>query len=62
MFHITTKFIFEKNAVKSTIFVLQQSFLHIFGVAQNFQLIGEGFMAQKGGAAAPPPGYGPAYF
>merc|ERR1712105_70801 len=25
-------------AVKSTIFEIQQSFLHIFGVAQNFQL------------------------
>ena len=50
-------------AVKSTILVLQQSFLHIFGVTQNFQLIGEGFMAQKGGDRPPAPhGYGPAYF
>ena len=28
-------------------------FLHIFGVAQNFQLNGEGFKAQKGGATSP---------
>ena len=27
---------FIKNAVKSTIFELQQSFLCVFGVAQNF--------------------------
>ena len=45
---------FWKKAVKSTIFVLQQSFLHIFGVAQNFQLNGEGLMAQKGGGVRPP--------
>ena len=35
--------------------MLQQSFLHIFGVAQNFQLNGEGFMAQKGGGGDRPP-------
>ena len=33
---------FLKIAVKSTIFELQQSFLHIFGVAQNFQFNGGG--------------------
>ena len=33
---------FEKKAVKSTIFKLEQSFLHIFGVAQNFKLNGVG--------------------
>ena len=48
---------FEKKAVKSTIFKLEQSFLHIFGVAQNFQLNGRGCLAEKWGegAAAPPP-------
>ena len=46
---------FWKKAVKSTFFVLQQSFLHIFGVAQNFQLNGEGLMAQKGGGGDRPP-------
>ena len=46
-------------AVKSTIFELQQSFLHIFGVAQNFWFNGGGFMSQKGGATAPPPVSGP---
>ena len=40
--------IFRKTAVKSTIFELQQSFLHIFGVAQNFQFNDGGFMSQKG--------------
>ena len=39
--------IFRKTAVKSTIFELQQSFLHIFGVAQNFQFNGGCFMSQK---------------
>ena len=39
--------IFAKFAIKSTIFELQQSYLHIFGVARNFQL--------NGGAVAPPP-------
>ena len=39
---------FEKTAVKSTIFELQQSFLHIFGVAQNFR-----FMSQKGDRRLP---------
>ena len=29
--------IFAKFAIKSTICELQQSYLHIFGVAQNFQ-------------------------
>ena len=38
--------IFRKTAVKSTIFELQQSFLHIFGVAQNFQFNDGGFMSQ----------------
>ena len=47
--------IFGKMAVKSTIFELQQSFLHIFGVAQNFQFNGGGFKSQKGGEAADPP-------
>ena len=47
--HFIIKNTFRKNAVKSTILVLEQSFLHIFGVAQNFQLNGEGSMAQKGG-------------
>ena len=32
--------IFTKLAIKSTIFELQQSYLHIFGVAQNFQFNG----------------------
>ena len=40
---------FEKKAVKSTIFKLEQSFLHIFGVAQNFQLNGGGFWLKRGG-------------
>ena len=39
--------------------MLQQSFLHIFGVAQNFQLNGEGLMAKKGGGGDAPPGYVP---
>ena len=43
--------IFAKFAIKSTIFELQQSYLHIFGVAQNFQFNGG---AQKMGEAAPP--------
>ena len=46
--------IFEKGP-KIHIFVLQQSFLYIFGVAQNFQLNGEGLMAQKGGGGDAPP-------
>ena len=38
--------------------MLQQSFLHIFGVAQNFWLNSEGYMAQKKGGVRPsPPGY-----
>ena len=50
-----------KKSVKSTIFELQQSFLHIFGVAQNFWFNGGGVIGQKGGgAAAAPPGSGPA--
>ena len=49
--------IFRKMAVKSTIFELQQSFLHIFGVAQNFQFNGGCFMSQKGGGGRPPPLY-----
>ena len=32
--------IFAKFAIKSTICELQQSYLHIFGVAQNFQFNG----------------------
>ena len=44
---------FEKKAVKSTIFKLEQSFLHIFGVAQNFQLNGGGCLAQRGGGRKP---------
>ena len=35
--------------LKSTIFELQQRFLHIFGVELNFQFNGGSFMAQKGG-------------
>ena len=37
---LAQKEIFRKMAVKSTIFELQQSFLHIFGVTQNFQFNG----------------------
>ena len=39
----------------------QLSVLHSFGVAQNFQLNGEGLMAQKGGGGdhPPPPVSGP---
>ena len=36
-------------AVKSTIFELHQSFLHIFEVAQNFQFNGGGFMSSVSG-------------
>ena len=43
--------IFAKFAIKSTICELQQSYLHIFGVAQNFQFNGG---AQKGGGATTP--------
>ena len=50
---------FFKKAVKSTIFELQQSFLYIFGVAQNFWLNGGGFMAQKGGVGDRPPSHPP---
>ena len=54
---------FEKKGVKSTILKLEQKFLHIFGVAQNFQLNAGGCLAQKkggGGASTPaPPGSGP---
>ena len=43
-------------AVKSTILEIQQSFLHIFGVAQKIQFNGGGFMSQKGeGALGQPP-------
>ena len=38
---------FEKKALKSTILELQQSFLDIFGVAQNFWVNGGGLIAQK---------------
>ena len=51
MYLLAQREIFRKMAVKSTIFELQQSFLHIFGVAQNFQFNGGGFMSQKGGGA-----------
>ena len=44
--------IFAKFAIKSTIFELQQSYLHIFGVAQNFQF--NGGAQKRGGAVAPP--------
>ena len=44
---------FWKKALKSTIFKLQQSFLDIFGVAQNFWFNGGGFIAPKGGGAPP---------
>ena len=48
--------IFAKFAIKSTICELQQSYLHIFGVAQNFQF-NDG--AQKrGGGGRPPPLFG----
>ena len=43
---------FGKFAIKSTIFELQKSYLHIFGVAQNFQFNGG---AQKRGGWLPPP-------
>ena len=43
--------IFKKMVIKSTIFELQQSYLHIFGVAQNFQFNGG---ALKGGGRSPP--------
>ena len=53
-------FFFAKFATKSTICELQQSYLHTFGVAQNFQFNGGGFMSQKGGGAtSPPPVSGP---
>ena len=45
--------IFGKFAIKSTIFELQQSYLHIFGEAQNFQF--NGVAQKRGGAVAPPP-------
>ena len=45
----------EEKAIKSSIFELQQSFWHIFGVAQNFWFNGGGFMSQKGGGNRPPP-------
>ena len=47
------------KAVKSTIFKLEQSFLHIFEVAQNFQLNGRGCLAEKGGRGAAGPPYPP---
>ena len=45
---------FRKKVVKSTIFELEQSFKHIFGVAENFWFNGG---VKKGGA--PPPLAGP---
>ena len=41
---------FRKKVVKSTIFELEQSFKHIFGVAENFWFNGG---VKKGGTAAP---------
>ena len=46
--------IFWKKALKFKIFELQQTFLDIFRVAHNFWFNGDGFIAQKGGAAAAP--------
>ena len=50
---------FRKKVVKSTIFELEQSFKHIFGVAENFWFNGG---VKKGGGRPPPPLAGPASF
>ena len=51
------KFFLEKMVVKFTIFELQQSYFHIFGVAQNFQLNGRAPKRGGGGPPPPPPPY-----
>jgi hypothetical protein len=55
-----SEYFFKKGCKIHNFCATTKFFLHIFGVAQNFWLNGEGFMAQKGCAGRPlPPGYGP---